>query len=112
MTSDVNKVILRCSVGCLRHVVGISYFGKEDAPWDNEPPEMYFETLHEPCEGFWARLKSATLFVLRRQPMGSDSTLLDPLQAAKLRDACDQYMQDYSEWEEEQGAARQTQKHD
>lgn len=94
---EQKHVILRCSVGCLRHVVGISYFHWKD--WEEDEPEMYFETLHEPYEGFWKRLLRAYRFVVHREPIGVDSTLIGATEARKLAGACFDYIQQHEAWQ-------------
>ena len=96
MSTDINKVILPCSVGCLRHVIGITYFKMFD--WETDEPEMFFETLHEPYEGFWMRAWRGLRFVFLREPMSSDSTLIGPETAQKLIDACESYIAEHRKW--------------
>jgi hypothetical protein len=95
---DVNKYVLRCSVGCLRHVVGVTVFEHSGEGWDTDEPEMSFETLHEPYEGFWKRLYRAWRFVVFREPIGVDSSLIGVEDAQKLIQACEDYMTQYEKW--------------
>ena len=92
--SEVNKHTIRCSVGCLRHVIGITYWDGKDSQ-----PEMYFETLHEPYEGFWMRIWRAWQFVVQRKPMGVDSTLISAEEALRLAQICEEYASECDKWQ-------------
>ena len=93
---DERKVLIPCGVGCLRHVIGITWFRWRDG--DPDEPEMYFETLHEPYEGFWMRLWRAWQFVVQKKPHGVDSTLVTVKEAQKLIDACKDYQDEWLYW--------------
>lgn len=96
--NEVNRVLLKCEAGCLRHVVGVTWFDHAGEKWNTDEPEMFFETLHEPYQGFWGRLLAAFLFVFYKVPMGADSTLIGPEQANELIAACQQYLKVYASW--------------
>ena len=90
------KVVIKCGVGCLRHVIGITWFRW----YDNDPdePELYFETLHEPYEGLWMRLYRAWQFVVQKKPCGVDSTVVTVREAQKIVDACKAYQNEWIKW--------------
>lgn len=98
MKTEVNRVLLRCDAGCLRHVVGVTWFDHKGDKWDTDEPEMYFETLHEPYQGVWGRLLAAFWFVFYKVPMGADSSLMGPEQAEQLIAACQQYLKSHASW--------------
>jgi hypothetical protein len=93
---DIKVVILKCSVGCLHHVVGITYFKWNEG--DPDEPEMYFETLHEPYENVWMRIYRAFRFVVFREPLGVDSSMIGPVDAGKLIGACSDYIHEWNAW--------------
>ncbi len=92
------KAVIQCSVGCLRHVIGVTYF--KFRPGDSDEPELYFETLHEPYEPLWGRLKAAWRFVVKREPIGVDSTLVSAAEARKLIDVLFNYANEWKKWDE------------
>ena len=91
----INGIILGCEVGCLRHAVGITYMNF----FDQDEPELYFETMHIPCEGFWMRLWSAIKFTAGKHRMGCDSTVLGVSQAEELIAVLNKYIKERGEWE-------------
>jgi hypothetical protein len=96
--NPVNRVLIRCDAGCLRHVVGVTWFDHKGEKWDTDEPEMYFETLHEPYQGFWGRVWAAFQFVFYKVPMGADSSLMGVEQAGELIAACQQYLKAHAMW--------------
>lgn len=93
---DERKVVIQCSVGCLRHVIGVTWFKWREG--DPDEPELYFETLHEPHEGFWMRLWRAWQFVVQRKPYGADSTVVSAREAQKIIDALHAYQTEWIRW--------------
>ena len=91
----INEIILGCEVGCLRHVVGISYMNF----FDQDEPELYFETLHVPYEFFWRRLWSGIKYIVGKHRIGYDSTLLGVSQADELITILNKYIKERGEWE-------------
>lgn len=95
---DSHVVVIQCGVGCLRHVVGITWFKWNEG--DPDEPELYFETLHEPYEGFWMRLWRGWQFVVQRKPIGVDSTVVTVMEAQKIIDSCESYKVEWERWKD------------
>ena len=93
------RVIIPCGVGCLRHVIGITWFRWGATDGLDDEPELYFETLHEPYERFWMRLWRAWQFVVQKKPYGVDSTVITARQAQNIIDACRAYQDEWIRWE-------------
>lgn len=93
------RYCIPCQVGCLRHVIGVTYF-EWNRPHDPDEPELYFETLHEPYESVWKRLYRAWQFVVRKEPMGADSTLVGAHEARRLAVILTDYADEYDKWAE------------
>lgn len=108
MSEDRQLFHLPCHVGCLRHVVGVTYFNWREG--DPDEPELYFETLHEPCEGFWMRLWRAWQFVVQKKPIGVDSTLIGTESAKQLCQFLMDYAIEHNKWRDATALQQQEQK--
>lgn len=92
--NPVNEYLIKCKVGCLDHVIGITYFKWEENQLFDEP-ELYFETLHSPYHGFYDRIKQAWNYIFKKNPLSHDCTLISIKDAEKMKHILNTFIVDY-----------------